>query len=316
MEGDQPGDQLGEVHMNWHPWRRRYDLFDAQGRQFGEVDAPLLAVSFPVRGDSPSTEATPPVVASVDKDWTGLGRELFTDARQYVVRYDPSATPEAVLEEAREKMGALEAPSRDDASKRQLETPAEVAQRSETPAQWYQERVASDADAQVRLQSGALDLAKRATVLATAISIDYDYFSLHSSGPGLFHMPFIFPIPGFGGRSGAEDAPSNEGASVGENTPTNEGASVGEGTGSNVPPWMGGADRQGTGESSAPPKGDENPWATFEPGTPDEFDSPSEDADRMGYSEGDWGSGDDADSGGGLFRSLWGAFTGDDDDSD
>lgn len=76
------GQLLGEVHMNWHLWRRRYQLF-VDKQQFANVDSGFLAVDFDMR------DVNGAKLASVNKDFTGFAREIFTDARQYVLRMDP-----------------------------------------------------------------------------------------------------------------------------------------------------------------------------------------------------------------------------------
>ena len=82
---------IGETVQRWHLWRRRYNLFkledDATERydQFGEVDSGFLAFDFPVRNEAGH------VIASVDRNWVGLGRELFTDTGVYIVRMDPAS---------------------------------------------------------------------------------------------------------------------------------------------------------------------------------------------------------------------------------
>lgn len=77
------GELLGEVHMDWHMWRRRYSLF-VDKEQFASVNSGFLAVDFDMR------DVHGKKMASVNKDFTGFARELFTDARQYVLRLDPS----------------------------------------------------------------------------------------------------------------------------------------------------------------------------------------------------------------------------------
>lgn len=81
---------IGESVQSWHLWRRRYNLFkleDEEGdyAQFGAVDSGFLAFDFPVRDETGS------VIASVDRNWVGLGRELFTDTGVYMVRMDPAS---------------------------------------------------------------------------------------------------------------------------------------------------------------------------------------------------------------------------------
>ncbi|CAI4043980.1 Aim25p SKDI_10G3000 [Saccharomyces kudriavzevii IFO 1802] len=82
------GTIVGETIQNWHLWRRRYELFQKEGKegskfdQFGRIDAPFLSFDFPV------TDANGKITASVDRNWVGLGREMFTDTGVYIVRFD------------------------------------------------------------------------------------------------------------------------------------------------------------------------------------------------------------------------------------
>lgn len=83
---DEPGPNgknLGQVEMSWHLWRRRYSLF-ADNHQFAEIDTGFLGVDFNMIDEEGRR------IASVNKDFTGFAREIFTDARQYVLRLDPS----------------------------------------------------------------------------------------------------------------------------------------------------------------------------------------------------------------------------------
>lgn len=125
---DANGGLLGESQQEWHLWRRKYNLYEGhkdQLHQFGRIDAPFLAFSFPVANEQGA------LLSAVDRNWVGLGREMFTDTGVYVIRN----TPEAV-------------------------------------ADMYPENA---------LAGEALSLKQRAVTLATAVSIDFDYFSRHSS---------------------------------------------------------------------------------------------------------------------------------------
>lgn len=79
---------VGESIQNWHLWRRRYELFqrekesDTSFVEFGQIDSPFLAFEFPVLDEQGK------IMASVDRNWVGLGREFFTDTGVYVVRFD------------------------------------------------------------------------------------------------------------------------------------------------------------------------------------------------------------------------------------
>lgn len=89
--GDLMYELIGESVQSWHLWRRRYNLFKLEDEktedydQFGIIDAPFLSFDFPVRNDHGE------VIASVDRNWVGLGRELFTDTGIYIIRMDPAS---------------------------------------------------------------------------------------------------------------------------------------------------------------------------------------------------------------------------------
>lgn len=85
---DENGTIVGESVQNWHLWRRRYQLFQREYEnpleftQFGNIDAPFLSFEFPV------TDENNKIIASCDRNWVGIGRELFTDTGVYIVRFD------------------------------------------------------------------------------------------------------------------------------------------------------------------------------------------------------------------------------------
>jgi len=111
---------LGSVSQRWHPFRRKYDLFEGN-EQFAEIDMPLLSWDFNITDEKKKT------LALVNKNFTGIAREIFTDTSQYLV-----------------------------------DLPADT----------------------------NLTAAKKSIVIGCAVSIDCDYFSKLSGGPGLF--PFFF----------------------------------------------------------------------------------------------------------------------------
>ncbi|KAG7195415.1 uncharacterized protein KQ657_003173 [Scheffersomyces spartinae] len=82
-------EEIGESVQSWHLWRRRYNLFKLEDEnhqdfnQFGAIDSPFLSFDFPVYNDNGA------VIGGVDRNWVGLGRELFTDTGVYIVRMDP-----------------------------------------------------------------------------------------------------------------------------------------------------------------------------------------------------------------------------------
>ncbi|KAK6875731.1 Altered inheritance rate of mitochondria protein 25 [Candida tropicalis] len=80
---------IGESVQSWHLWRRKYNLFKLEDEttdeydQFGAVDAPFLSFDFPIKNREGD------VIASIDRNWVGLGREMFTDTGVYILRFDP-----------------------------------------------------------------------------------------------------------------------------------------------------------------------------------------------------------------------------------
>ena len=193
---------IGEVQQQWAPLRRKYNLFNyhhspnpeiemgterlpfsnsgmskaqqmqltrsgdssqEQGEfhQFAYVDEPFLSWDFGLRS------ADNQLIGSVNRDFAGFAREIFTDTGVYALRMDSaSLNPEAPQD-----------------------TP-------NNPAT-------------------GMSLDQRAVMLATAVNVDYDYFSRHSgSGGGFGFMPIW--IPGMGGDAAAGGAAAGEAGAVGE----------------------------------------------------------------------------------------------------
>lgn len=231
------GETIGSVEMSWHLWRRRYGLY-VRKTQFAEIDGGFLAIDFDIREESGKR------IASVNKDFTGLARELFTDARQYVVRLDPSyaVSAEGLVNDA-----------------------ATVAAGTASTAE----------DA----QAPRLTMDQRAVILSAAISIDFDYFSLHSRpgvGAGGMFMPMPFPGGG-ASEGGASDGDASDEPPVGDAGAG--GADIGGAGGIGGPDFgassssgVGGPGQSGTSGSSfeEPPLpdgaagGQDSQWATFE----------------------------------------------------
>lgn len=74
------GALVGYSQQSWHPFRRKYDLYEKE--QFADIDSPMLAWEFIVRDENYNT------IARVDRNFTNVAREVFTDAGQYSVTFD------------------------------------------------------------------------------------------------------------------------------------------------------------------------------------------------------------------------------------
>ncbi|KAJ8471697.1 hypothetical protein OPV22_026040 [Ensete ventricosum] len=78
------GKEVGVVHRRWHLWRRIYDLY-LGNKQFAVVENPgFWNWTFTLKDEDDN------VLAQIDRDWRGIGFELFTDAGQYVIRFGNS----------------------------------------------------------------------------------------------------------------------------------------------------------------------------------------------------------------------------------
>lgn len=196
---------IGEAQQRWAPLRRKYELFsyrplepapenDATARiesgdkpntettalteskapeqaieagmsQFGSINEPFLSWDFTLRDAEANT------IGSVNRNFAGFAREIFTDTGVYALRMDSAA-----------QSSALET-----ASGREVE--------------------------RYEREATAMTLDQRAVMLATAVSVDFDYFSRHSShaGGGGF-MPIFWPMGGGAAEGGAAGA----GAGAGE----------------------------------------------------------------------------------------------------
>ncbi|CAG8498965.1 6170_t:CDS:2 [Funneliformis caledonium] len=72
---------IGEVHQQWHLWRRRYNLF-INRKQFARIDTGFLSWDFNIEDELGS------ILGSVNRNFSGIARELFTDTGKYVIRMD------------------------------------------------------------------------------------------------------------------------------------------------------------------------------------------------------------------------------------
>lgn len=188
---------IGEAQQQWAPLRRKYNLFsyrpleparddstprlesgdkatsdtqaltvtesasnetaiEAGMSQFAHVNEPFLSWDFTLRDESQNT------IGSVNRNFAGFAREIFTDTGVYALRMDSAAQSSAL------------------------------------------ETAGGEEVARYEREGTAMTLDQRAVMLATAVSIDFDYFSRHShTGSGGF-LPFMWPMGG--GAAGAGEA--------------------------------------------------------------------------------------------------------------
>jgi hypothetical protein len=83
------GSVIGESIAKFHVLKRQYSLFQAENptsfQQFGCINAPTFSHDFSIADEEGST------LGAVDRNWSGLAREMFTDTNVYILRMDPWA---------------------------------------------------------------------------------------------------------------------------------------------------------------------------------------------------------------------------------
>lgn len=176
---DASGREFGETVTQWHPWKRQYDLL-VHGMPFAYVRAPALAWDFVVE----DVRGNP--LAVIGRNFQGLGLEMFTDKGMYAVTFG-AATPGSLELDAGETIPRLE--------------PQHHEKENDTH---HGERQLQLPDGLVTLER-SLSLEERAVVLATAVSVDFDYFSRHSQH-SMFSPLWFMPMHGEDAAQAPADA--------------------------------------------------------------------------------------------------------------
>ncbi|KAI9686757.1 MAG: hypothetical protein M1822_002816 [Bathelium mastoideum] len=228
---------IGEAQQQWAPLRRKYNLFlrrNAADMQTSQ-DNPLLTSGNLPLSDSKSLQTLSPesadqgkgffqfayvnepflswdfsllsesnqLLGSVNRNFAGFAREIFTDTGVYALRMDAAA----LAAEPRHLISQTGANASAAAASEQAENTI------------------------------GMTLDQRAVMLATAVSIDFDYFSRHSSGvAGGGFFPIWFPMggeaaggaaAGEAGAAGAAEAAGTGVANAGESLPGMAGRGLG-----------------------------------------------------------------------------------------
>lgn len=208
---------IGEAQQQWAPLRRKYNLFahrqsyrsgatssapqyspadqplsnsqqldltpynhEARFDQFAYVDEPFLSWDFSLLSNEGG------LIGSVNRNFSGFGREIFTDTGVYALRMDSvglAQEPTHLISQTGQQSVGFQNPN-----------------------------------------DPGMTLDQRAVMLATAVSIDFDYFS-RKSGSGTGFMPLWFPGMG-GGGAAAEGAEAEAGAGAIEGSGSSAGGMV------------------------------------------------------------------------------------------
>jgi hypothetical protein len=208
---------IGEAHSEWAPLRRKYNLFLSHNPPTASGTPPISSEPVPsdissrqktqVQRQNPSTgpsfiqfayinepflswdfsllSASNQLIGSVNRNFAGFAREIFTDTGVYALRMDSAGLEE---EAARRSSGA------------------ERAAKMGIGHRAYQETVGGSED------KIGMTLDQRAVMLATAVTVDFDYFSRHSNAGGVGWMPFMW---GGGGEVAGGAAGGAAGAGAG-----------------------------------------------------------------------------------------------------
>lgn len=195
---------IGEAQQQWAPLRRKYNLFvhrhsqdsgatsgapkyspadqplsnsqqldltpyNGEGRfnQFAHVNEKFLSWDFSLLSNDGG------LIGSVNRNFAGFGREIFTDTGVYALRMDSVGL---------------------------AQEPTHLTSQSGQQSVGFQNP-----------NDAGMTLDQRAVMLATAVSIDFDYFSRKSGSGGMGFMPLWLPGMG-GGGAAAEGAEAEAGA--------------------------------------------------------------------------------------------------------
>ncbi|KAI5799206.1 scramblase [Peziza echinospora] len=217
---------IGEAQQEWHLFRRKYNLFlhhdpptstysspsgsqlvpppttplktttststalqispdgngEAEGgggvfTQFAYVDEPFLSWDFSL------LSANNELLGSVNRNFAGFGREIFTDTGVYALRMDSAsaaAEPRHLISNTHRDLPTSSSSNSTHGSEKDMGKEGDGTQI-------------------VPAATRGMTLDERAVMLATAVTIDFDYFSRHSRhGGGLGFFPFF----GMGGGGG------------------------------------------------------------------------------------------------------------------
>lgn len=178
-------------------------------RQFASVDEPFLSWDFTLKSKDGHT------IGSVNRNFAGFGREIFTDTGVYALRMDSAGL-------AAEPRHLISQTGQD--AKSELEADQKKAR--------------------------GMTLDQRAVMLATAVSIDFDYFSRQRHGALGGFMPLWLPFPG-------ESLPPAEGGA-------DAGGAAGEG-------GAAGTDVDGAGSQTGFDQPMEDPYSSQGQGGDDDF---------------------------------------------
>lgn len=199
---------IGEAQSEWAATQRKYHLFlshdphstdrssssmtpSAEGSstslyKFASVNEPALSWDFSLRDQHDR------LIGSVNRKWGGFGREFLTDMGSYALRMDAAG---------------LEPPETNQKND-ETSTTSQTNQKDEATSPTKQELVPSDR----REHIPGMTLDQRAVMLATAVTIDYDYFSQHSSHFGVMPIPLWMGGAGAGGEAAAGGVAAGEAA--------------------------------------------------------------------------------------------------------
>ena len=195
---------IGEAQQQWAPLRRKYNLYvhrqtqnssttsgapqyspasqplsnsqqldltpyKSENRfdQFAHVNEPFLSWDFSLLSNEGS------LIGSVNRNFAGFGREIFTDTGVYALRMDSvglAQEPTHLISQTGQQSVGFQNPN-----------------------------------------DSGMTLDQRAVMLATAVSVDFDYFSRKSGSGGMGFLPVWFPGMG-GGGAAAEGVEAEAGA--------------------------------------------------------------------------------------------------------
>jgi hypothetical protein len=219
---------IGEAQQQWAPLRRKYNLFTYRPLEPPPENEQTARIG---SGEKPTSETTALAESKAPDQAIEAGMAQFAHVNEPFLSWDFTLRDESgntIGNVNRNFVGFA----------REIFTDTGVyALRMDSAAQMSSlENPDGSEVARYEREATAMTLDQRAVMLATAVSIDFDYFSRHSHAGGHGFMPIFWPMGGGAAEGGAAGAGAGAagGAAAGEASAAGVGTAVGAAEGAST----------------------------------------------------------------------------------
>ncbi|KAL9630497.1 MAG: hypothetical protein Q9204_004695, partial [Flavoplaca sp. TL-2023a] len=231
---------IGEAHQRWAPLRRKYELFSYNQSPPSRTDLATHQIS---AGDLPLSSSQQLQVSEGTEGKPSGDFDQFAYVDEPFLAWDFS-----LLSANAQKIGSVNRNWGGFGCELFTDTGVYALRMDAAEHEQDKSQTNGSTTAVVpHVQGIGMTLDQRAVMLATAVSIDFDYFSRHSgSAGGMGWMPLWFP--GAGGEAAATGEAAEGAGAAEEGSIAREGAAVGAGSMAGYEAMQKGAGRDGADE--------------------------------------------------------------------